>query len=151
MMKQLYTYSRGKSLCLPRKGNHGGMLLRSLLGLAVLCCSTAIYADAVDPIAQGNSNADRIAAQAQTNMTQQQQILAQRLQTLSAAMQAQNPDSPIVVQQAPTPVQPVQPAPATPPATTATPPVATTPSATGLKLPSQNNNNNSRNKWDYGF
>ncbi len=123
----------------------------AIMVLTLVCCCTAIYADAVDPIAQGNSNADRIAAQAQTNMIQQQQILAQRLQTLSAAMQAQNPDSPIVVQQAPTPVQPVQPAPATPPATTATPPVATTPSATGLKLPSQNNNNNSRNKWDYGF
>ena len=100
------------------------MMKRSaaIIVLALGCCSTAIYADAVDPITQGNSNADRIATQGQTNMTQQQQILAQKLQALSAAMQAQNPDSPIVVQQAPTPVQPVQPAPATPPCSKSTTP-----------------------------
>jgi hypothetical protein len=109
-----------------------------------------VYADTVDPITQGNSNADRIAAQAQTNMTQQQQILAQRLQALSAAMQAQNPSTTIVVQQ---PVQTAQPTPVAPPAATPTPaapPVATTPNATGLSRPSQNNNNNS-NQWNYGF
>jgi hypothetical protein len=120
----------------------------AMMGLAFMLCSAAIYADDVDPVIQGNSSADRIAAQAQANMTQQQQVLAQRLQALSAAMQAQNPDVPIVVQQAPTPVQPAQPAPVTAPAQ-ATPPVATTPSATGLRPSSQNNN--SRGKWDYGF
>jgi hypothetical protein len=134
---------RGRPPCLPNKGNHRGLPLRSLVGLAVLCCNTALYAASLqDAINQSNSNADRIAAQSQANIIQQQQVLAQRLQALSAAMQAQNPDIPIVVQTVPTRVQP---APVAPPAVKVAP-VVTTPTS-----PSQNNNGNSRNQWDYGF
>lgn len=118
----------------------------ALLSLAALCYTATIYADAVDPIQQGNSNADRIAAQAQANITQQQQILAQRLQALSAAMQAQIPNTAVVVQQ---PVPTVQPAPIIAPTIKkAPPPVATTPNATGLTPPAKNNNSN---QWNYGF
>lgn len=122
--------------------------------IILLCCGISVYADSPDLITQGNSNADRIATQAQSNMTQQQQILAQRLQALSAAMQAQNPQAPIVVQPAPSVSGQTQgsaptptPAPATPPVATTQPAPATTENnATGLKQ-----NNNSRNQWDYGF
>ncbi len=154
-MKWLYSYyisiRRDRLLCLPNKGHHRRLPLRSLLSLAVLCCSTVIYADSVGVINQANSNADRIAAQSQANITQQQQILTQRLQALAAAMQAQSPDTPIVIQTVPTPVQPAPSAPVTPPVTKAAPPVATTPNATGFTPPSQNNNSNSRNQWNYGF
>ncbi len=138
MMKRLYIHRRGGPL-------------RYLISFAVLCCSTAIYADSIDPIAEGNSNADRIAAQAQVNIQQQQRILTQRLQALAAAMQAQNPTVPIVVQ--PPPQVQKQPTPVAPPAAAATPvapQAAATPetNATGLAPPSQNNNSN---QWNYGF
>lgn len=123
----------------------------AIIALSLMACSTAIYANFADLIAQSNSNADRIAAQAQVNMQQDQQILAQRLQALAAAMEAQNPDTPIVVQAVPAQVQPVR---ITPPpvtkATPAAPPATMMPNATGLTPPSQNNSNNS-NQWNYGF
>lgn len=126
----------------------------AMTGLALLCCSTTIYADTASAVQQGNSNADSIAAAAQTNMVQQQQVLAQRLQALSAAMQAQNPSAPIVVQalpQAPKQAAPVVAPAATPPSAATQAPAASEHNATGLNPPAQSNNGNNSNQWNYGF
>jgi len=128
----------------------------SAIALSLLLSSTAAYANSISTIQQINNNADRIAAQAQTNITQQQQILAQRLQALSTAMQAQIPNAPLqqpVAVPSPAPIQPVIAAPvATPPQTTkAQPTVTQQPNITGLAPAPQNNDVNNPNQWNYGF
>lgn len=123
------------------------MIMRYGIALSLLLGSTLTYADSISTINQINSNADRIAAQAQNNMMQQQQVLAQRLQALSKAMQAQMPDVPMQ------PFTPVQ-VPAPVQAVTATPPAATTQQGniTGFAPPaSRDNNSNNSNQWNYGF
>ncbi len=126
----------------------------AIISLTLLSFSAITYADSAADVNQGNSNADSIAAQAQTRITQQQQLLAQRLQALSAAMQAQNPNVLVVAQPIPkaAPVQAVEVPPVKSPL--ATPPQETTTTeanATGLAPPSANKKADNRNQWDYGF